>query len=354
MHTTTATKIGIALACFAVTAVAKGADSIRVAADVMVDIAASYSFAKPPNHERAYTTQPSRNGEIGLMLGHAGVVVQTNHLTTRFVLQAGWFTEANYVGADSAWRHLQEASIVWHATKELDVEVGIMQSHIGYESMIPRKNLVLSRNLISDYTPYYETGAAVRWKTQQNVVVGLHVLNGWQRIVENNESLSFGTSLLVSAAENLRVSWNTFIGNDQPTGTPELLRFHNDVWAEWKPTSASTLVAIADVGLQERATAGTDKSWYGAVLGSLLLNSKLSVCARAEHFNDADRLYVSTPTNTNFVCTGASIGANLLLAPYLLFRAELRTLSATQPVFPSASGYTRTDTFITVSMSAGL
>lgn len=343
--------LALATCILIVTTRATAGDSVNVSWSASADVFYSYSLNEPPEHQRAYTTQPARNAEFGLMLGYIGLAVSGPDYRGRIALQEGWFTRANYAGADSTWRWLQEASAGLRITNGLWLDAGVMFSHIGYESMIGRDNLTLSRSFTADYTPYYSTGAALSWSISESVTVTGLVLNGWQQIVDVNDDLALGTRLLVKPSAELALNWSTFVGNEQPRGMPSLVRFHNNLWAEWKPSAPWTLVLMGDLCMQEAGADTSAQQWYAGVIASYALSDALRLTARVEHYNDPNNIFVATPTGASFEATAASANVDYRPNAAFLVRCEVRTMKAVDSVFPSRDGLRSSDTYVTLSTS---
>ena len=326
-------------------------DSVVVSWSASTDIFLSSSFNKPSNHQRAYTTQPSRNNEIGLMLASIGLSVSGPNYRGRVALQEGWFARANYSGLDSSWRMLQEANVGVRVADGLWLDAGVMFSHIGYESMIGRNNLTLSRSFTADYTPYYSTGAALAWTVSDVVSVTGLVLNGWQQIVDINNDLAFGARVVVTPSSTLSFNWSTFVGNEQARGTASMVRFHNNFWVEWKATDRIIIVGLADVCLQDTPADTSTKQWYAGVTAAYSPSDQFRIATRVEHYNDPANMFIATPTRGPFQASAASLNLDYRPNDAVLVRGEIRTMIAGEKVFPSHDGLKSSDTYITVSTS---
>lgn len=326
-------------------------DSTSITVSAMADVVYSLSFNSPADHVRAYTTQPSRDREIGLMLGHLSVAASNENFRGRIAIQEGWFTRANYVGADSSWRNLQEASVGIRIAQGLWLDGGVMFSHIGYESMIARDNLTLGRSLTADYTPYYSTGLALAWSPIDELTITGLVLNGWQQIVDINGDLSLGTRVYWKPSSTVAVNWSTYYGNDQPNGAEALMRFHNNFYVEIKPTSDITAVALADFCMQEAPNGESTQQWYLGAIGAWAFAQDFRVALRAEHYEDPDHIFIVPLNGASFITTGLSANLDFRPTTATLLRCEIRTLLADDDVFPSEDGYSSSDTFVTFSTS---
>lgn len=227
-----------------------------------------------------------------------------------------------------------------------------MPSHIGYESMTPRSNAVLSRSLTADYTPYYETGAMLTWRPTDVISISGLVLTGWQQIVDVNSDLSFGSRIAFTPLSDVTISWSTYVGNDQPSPLRALLRVHNNFWVEWKPISDITVTFLGDLCLQDRISAGKDHQWYVGSIAAWRAWERGNIAIRAERYDDRDRIFIVTPTADAARITGFSANIDHAITKHVTARFEARRFSATVPIFVSDAGPRRSGLFFTLSISA--
>lgn len=81
-------------------------DGMTFRASMMLDVMYSMTADPIPGHARLYTTQPSRDREVGLVLGAVRVDGDAPGVRARLAVQTGWFPRVNYVGEDAEWRNL--------------------------------------------------------------------------------------------------------------------------------------------------------------------------------------------------------------------------------------------------------
>lgn len=326
-------------------------DSTVVTAHVLLDAAYSHSFNAPINHERAFTLQPSRNDQLGIMQGIAGVELRSTYLRGKVAAQTGWFADVLWTGADTSLRWLSEAWLGVRLAEGVWLDAGVYPSHIGAESMIARDNLVLSRMYVSDATPYAETGVSITWEESASTTIALHVLNGWQRVIDNNDGIAIGTRVTHRPSDDVSLTWSTFVGDERPRGQEQQLRWYSNAWMSWNISDVTTLIAIADVGAQERRIRGYDIVWYLGAIAAVRVSPALRVAARLEHIHDRNNVLVATAGLQPFVSTSASANADVSLFNHLLLRAEARILQAPYAMFPSRTGLRMQDAFVTLSAS---
>ena len=312
----------------------------------------SGSILSPPDNQRAYTTQPARSGTIAVDLATFSLGWRTRSAELTIGLQAGTWADANYVGLDEGWRYVREASVKFNFDSTVWVVGGLFPSHIGHESSINAENMLLSRSMNADLTPYYVAGAGVAFTPTSTFKAVVYVLNGWQKVVDNNDQLSFGSKVDWTYAEHSTVSWNTYVGNDEPIGAARL-RIHNNFWLDHAISETVRAVLMGDVSmLENRATGGMDVAWYAAVKGGWRFTQLFRLGARVEYMNDPDNvLALSGPA---FQTVGASLGLDVFPMEHILLRSEVRSLNASEAVFPSSTGNEKSDLFFTIAIAAQL
>ena len=80
------------------------------------------------------------------------------------------------------------------------MDIGIMPSHIGFESAVSKDCWTLTRSMLAENSPYFESGAKLSYTTNNGKLqFSVLALNGWQRItrVEGNSLMSWGTQVYI-------------------------------------------------------------------------------------------------------------------------------------------------------------
>ena len=307
---------------------------------------------------RAYTLQPSVNGRLGVMQMDLGVRYKSRWLQASLVGQQGWFADANYLGDDYAYRYLQQAWAGVDVSSDIFLRAGVMPSHIGYESINERENLVVSRLFCSDATPYYETGVALQWRpTDQLTLEGL-VLNGWQRIVAINDDLAWGSRIVWRPDSTLTLNWSTFYGNvlssrtsPQPSTARIGWRFYSNVWAEWKPAADLTVVGIVDNGHQAISADSAASTFSIAAIVAYRLHPQWRVAARAEHYSDPASVIVQSVSGRGFTASSVSANIDWMITGTTQLRAEVRRIRSAERIFLAAKDLVDSEIMATVTAS---
>jgi len=338
--------------------------TVKVTFGAFVDGYYAYDFDRPPAIDRAYTTQPARHNEFNINLAQVEAKVDGARVHGRLALQAGTSVQSNYAGepaigtisGSSLSRHIQEAFAGYRVAHTLWIDGGIFLSHIGNETWISRDNWTYSRSFVADFTPYYETGVRAIWQTTRELTITGVVVNGWQNISETNSDKAVGVRLDYAISPAVTVSYDNFIGNEQPDSVPSRLRIFNEALLKAQVSNAFGIELTADYGLQRRASGiGNDAFYIGAVVARYALNPKMALNGRVEYFGDRNGVLTSVPPGANgFRTGGASVGMDVIPQPRLLWRTELRGFMARDQVFPDRSRsalFSKNDGFVVTSLA---
>lgn len=312
-----------------------------------IDTQYAYDFNNPPNGDRSYSTQPSRSNEFNVNLAYLEARIDELKIRSRLALQAGTSVQSNYasepnrgsVSGPSLSRHIQEARVGYQIANNTWIDAGIFFSNVGAETWISRDNLVLTRSLVADYSPYYLSGAKLTHVYSDRLTLQILAVNGWQIISENNTQKTLGTGIEYNSNHWI-FSYNTLFGSEispqiNSTNRPSLFRHYHNLILKTKNLSRWECVGEFDIGLQEKAETTGSSFWSGAsLMGRYALNYTQKIAIRAEWFQDRDQVVLVTNTQNVFNGTGASIGFDQSLEHSLLWRTEARYLRTTQPVFP--------------------
>lgn len=320
-----------------------------------VDAYYAYDFDRPNLLDRAYTTQPARHNEFNLNLVYVEAKLERERTHGRLALQAGTSVQSNYAGeatrgtvsGPSLSRNIQEGFIGYRLGENTWVDGGILLSHIGLESFISKDNLIYTRSLVADYSPYYETGVRFTTKFNDSWSGQLLILNGWQNISETNESKALGTQLNFTPSATLSFTYNTFFGREA-----SFRQFH-DLIIKYSPTEVWSYALQADIGFQDEAALGHDASWDGfALIAKRMISKSIGLVSRVEYYSDPKLVLVSTPGGTPFRAWSGSLGVDATLDANVWWRNEVRGYWADQAVFPSNEGFKKNDGVIVSSISA--
>jgi hypothetical protein len=325
-----------------------------------IDAFVAFDFGKPRAIDRAYTSQAARHGEFNVNLAFIDAVLDGDRVRGRLALQAGTSVQALYlteptVGNYSGGllsRHLQEAAIGIRLREGLWIDGGIMLSHTGTESWVSRENPTYTRSLISDYSPYHESGVKLTWDVRDDFTALFAVVNGWQNVSENNPDKSFGVRFDWALSPRLSLSYYNLVGNEQPDTLAARLRFYNGVSLKWSSDEMS-FTGTFDGGRQERPGIEAANWWGAAAIAHIQMTERTAVTGRFEAYYDPTQTVIVTGTRA-FEVFGGSFGFDMEPNDGVIWRTEVRALKGHNAVFPdsgSPNGRSRSNTALVTSLA---
>lgn len=318
----------------------------------------SFDLAEPDNNLRpGFFYSFNRHNEVNLNMGYVKLAYAKDRVRGNLALMAGTYAQYNLAAEPQLLRSVFEANagVKLSKTKELWLDAGIMPSHIGFESAIGKDCWNLTRSILADNTPYYESGARLSYTSPSAkwYASGL-LLNGWQRIqrVSGNSGVNFGTQLTYKPKSDVTFNWSTFVGNDKPD-TMSQMRIFNNLYAHMHLTERFGLVLGFDIGMEQAASGDSSSTWVSpVVIPRFKLGEKSYLAARAELYQDEDGVIIATGTPNGFNTMGYSLNFDHWVTPNVLWRIEARMLQSEDEIFADADGKpTEMNTFFTASIA---
>lgn len=318
----------------------------------------SYDFANPVNHERpSFFYNLNRHNEVNLNLGFLKVNYNTDKLRGNFALMAGTYSQYNLASEQGLLKNVFEANVGMKISKKnnLWIDVGIMPSHIGFESAISKDCWVLTRSILADNTPYYEAGVKLGHTSKnEKLYVAAMYLNGWQRIkrIPGNQTPAFGTQLTYKPNSKITLNWSTYAGNEQPDSLKQW-RYFNNFYTHYLLNNKFGLIVGFDIGVQQQSKGSNSyNAWYSPVLiARYSLTNKMRIAARGEYYTDEKAVIIATGTANGFQTVGFSLNFDYLPTDNLLFRIEGRALSSKDKIFILDNNPSNKNYFITSSLA---
>jgi hypothetical protein len=273
----------------------------------------------------------NRNRSFQLNLAMVKMAVSSDYYRATVHLQTGTYAMDNYAAEPVLYRSLFEAyaGIALNSAQTLWLDMGLFESHIGYESAISIKNYTLTRSLMAENSPYFLTGARLTFEPNEQWLFRLILCNGWQRIRRPNEQQwpSFGTQAEYKWGASYTLNWSTYFGSEFPLGEARQRVFNSIYLRRDLPKKLSWILGF-DLGLQEDL-AGVDQmhSWYAAsALISYPFRPAWKIGLRMERFSDP-RASIIAP---NFSAWAGSINVDYQPVSQIALRIELKILHSDQ------------------------
>lgn len=323
-----------------------------------IDVYYSIDFGKPENHTRpGFIYNYNKSNEVNLNLGLIKANYNTDNIRGNFALMAGTYAEYNMTVEHDLLKNIYEANVGVKISKNhnLWVDAGIMPSHLGFESAIGKDCQTLTRSLLAENSPYYETGVKIGYTTESGEwYFGGMYLNGWQRTqkVEGNHTPAFGTQITYKPSDKLVLNWSTYAGNEQ-ADIDKKWRYFNNFYGQYKVTDKTNITAGFDVGSQQSVKNSTRYDvWFSPILIlQYKPTNKIQLAARGEYYSDKKGVIVVTQTPNGFKTYGFSANFDYLVADNVMFRIEARNLSSKDAIFTKNNLPTDTNTFVTTSLA---
>ncbi len=317
-----------------------------------------YDSGNPSDHNRpGFVYAFNRHNEITLNIGMIKAAYETDKVRGNLALMTGTYSNANLSAEPGVLKNIYEANagVKISKTKNLWVDAGIFASHIGFESAIGKDCWNLTRSILADNSPYFESGVKISYTSDDNkwFASGL-ILNGWQRIqrVDGNNTPAFGHQLTYKPNSKVTLNSSSYVGNDSPDSIRQMRYFHN-LYGQFQLSEEFGLIIGFDLGAQQKSKDSNDyNTWYAPeVIARYSPSDKVSIAARCEYYSDENGVVIATNTPNGFKTFGYSLNLDYNIASNVMWRVEVRDLSSKDKVFtldnqPSTQNY-----FITTAIA---
>lgn len=349
-------KVYILLLCTVMSVVAFGQDTLTISG--YLETYYVYDFNKPSNHFRpSYVYSHNRHNEINLNIGFVRAAYSSDRVRANLALMAGTYANANLASEPGVLKNVFEANAGIKISTSSDVwlDVGILPSHIGFESAVGKDCWNLTRSILAENSPYYEAGARISFTSADGkwYLTGL-LLNGWQRIqrVDGNSLPSFGTQVSFKPNASVTLNSSTFIGTNKPDSVRQMRYFHN-FYGIFQLTDKVGLTLGFDYGLEEKgATITRTNSWFSpVVIAKIGLTPRASFAVRGEYYDDRHGVIISSGGPDGFRATGVSANFDYLILPNAMWRIEARRFSSDDEIFTDDNGQRKSDTFVSTALA---
>ena len=124
----------------------------------------SYDFGNPGNHERpSFFYNFNRHNEANLNLGFINAGYAAKNVRANFGLMEGTWAQYNSSAEQPLLKNLWQANIGVKLSKNKNfwLDAGVFPSHIGFESPVGKTCDALTRCIIGDNTPSWESGIKI-------------------------------------------------------------------------------------------------------------------------------------------------------------------------------------------------
>lgn len=318
----------------------------------------SYDAADPADHRRQpFMYSFNRHNEVNLNLAFIKLAYETDKLRAGVAVMAGTYAQDNLAAEPGVLKNVLEAGagVRLSAKKNVWVDAGVFSSHIGFESAVGKDCWNLTRSLMAENSPYYETGVKVSYTSDNEkwFVSGL-LLNGWQRIYrpDGNQTPAFGHQVTYKPNARVTLNSSSFIGNDKADSVKKMRYFHN-LYGIFRVHAKWGLILGFDIGAEQKTKGGPgyDTWWSPVMVVRYAPVAKLGIAVRAEYYSDKYGVMIATGTPGGFQTAGYSLNLDYAVAGNLVWRIEGRGFRSKDPVFRWADRPSVHNFFVTTSLA---
>jgi len=308
-----------------------------------IDVFYATDFSKSNmNQRQLFLYNHNRRNEFNLNLGLIKFTVAHPRYRANLGFHAGTFVNDNYAGEPSALRYVHEANVGMALDKKSKwwLDAGIFSSHIGVESAVSIDNWTLTRSLLAENSPYYETGAKLTFSPGKWSFSAL-LLNGWQRIqkITDNSFPSFGSQVIYKPNDKIKLNHSLYAGSEFPY-VYRRWRYYSDLHVIYKVHKQVGLIAAFDIGLEQRFTRSRNHNvWFSpVVMVRYQFLPAWSFTLRGEYFSDPRRVVVFNISPDPFRASGCSLNIDYSPIPAVMCRIEGRWMTGQNKIYLNGQG----------------
>jgi len=320
-----------------------------------LDLYYLYDFTNPTTGQRQYVTQAARHNELNLNLGLIKVSYVNDMVRGNLGLQAGTYATANYAAEPDRFSQLiNQANIGVRIGEKTWLDAGVLSGHFGYEGLLSMYNELYTHAMVTEYTPYFQTGLQLSHDLSEKVAFRAVILNGWQIIADNNIQKSIGFGLDYQLTDDLKLSLGNYIGKDPSRGI-NLNRYHQNGYLALKKSNYK-MAAIVDymlAGWGDNPNGATNYVLFLTYIYEMSIKEYWKAASRFEYVIDEGNILFNAgvggfQTMSVAVCLSHWITENVLL------RAEGRHFFGDENIWITESGVTNQATTLCLGLSMRL
>ena len=146
----------------------------------------AYDFNKPSNHELSgFLYNHKRHNEVNVNLAFIKAAYADQQNRANLAMMIGNYAQYNLAAEPNWAQFVFEANLGFRISNKhnLWVDAGILPSHIGFESAVGADCATLTRSLLAENTPYFESGAKLTYTSKsEKLFISVLYLNGWHKL----------------------------------------------------------------------------------------------------------------------------------------------------------------------------
>lgn len=312
-------------------------------------------FGQPKDNLRPPFYYNYNNSNIpSINFGMISTRFQKGKLKSSLGLMTGSYVSANLAKELTLFKYLYEANltVILNEKKNIGLQVGIINSHLGFESVIGADCYTLTRSMAAENSPYYETAIKLFGKNKnEHFEYNFLILNGWQKMPRfSTFTPAVGTQMIYSKNKVIINNSNYFA--NEGVSTAPIWRYFNNFFLIGSLNKKSKLIVGVDIGVQHISKMSQLFFWYSAqALYKYQLTKKFDVAYRIENYKDKHEIITSIPAQLYLDAWAQSINFDYKLNSQILIRAEYKALYNVDPIFNRNNRLSRYNNSITYAIA---
>ncbi|MEJ2880628.1 porin [Pedobacter sp. GR22-6] len=317
-----------------------------------------YDFNKPADNNRpGFIYAHNRHNEVNLNLGFIKGNYDDGSIRANLAVMAGTYANANLAAEPGVLKNIFEANAGLKLSKSsnLWLDAGVFSSHIGFESAISKDCWVLTRNISSENTPYYESGAKITYGSNDGkFTAAVLYLNGWQRMARQNGNSqpAGGLQLSWKPGPKITVNYSNYLGTEGADSVRVRRCYHN-VYGIFQLTDQFGLTVGFDYGTQQQAKGSDEKNEVLSPLAiaQYKISNKWALAGRIEYYEDKNGVFIATGTPNGFKTTGYSLNVDYAPVSNAVLRLEGKMYSSRDKIFVRSAQPVANNAALTASIA---
>jgi len=308
-----------------------------------IDTYYNFDFNQPATLQTPYQVSSARHNELNINLAYADFRIYGENYRASFVPAFGTYMNANYANEPQTLQNLLEANagILLHKERKIWLDAGVLNSPITNESPVSKDQLLYSRSIGAEFSPYFVTGARLSVPIDNEWSSSFYVLNGWQQAIALNSDKSYALQVEYRPSKQLLVDFNLFYGNTQNANSRKDFRNRTFMDCYFIYENINKTIGLSGdfyLGFQQtKQTNGQENigRWYNAnIQGKLAVDKMNSIAVRAEYFSDPDLMMAIVNNKVSgFEVFGLTGSYQFKKIKNTAFKLELKSYQAKEPVF---------------------
>ena len=299
-----------------------------------------YDFNKPADNNRpGFVYAHNRHNEVNLNLGFIKGAYENGKVRANLAIMAGTYTNANLAAEPGVLKNILEANagVKISNSSNLWLDAGVFSSHIGFESAISKDCWVLTRNISSENTPYYESGAKLTYTTSDGkfTTVALY-LNGWQRMTRQNGNSqpAGGLQLTWKPTGTVTLNYSNYLGTEGADSV-RVRRLYHNLYGIFQLTEQFGLTLGFDYGTQqtEKGKSGHREVISPVAIAQYRINPSWALAGRVEYYENKNGMIIATGTPNGFKTRGYSMNVDYAPVANAVIRLEGKMYDSKDKIF---------------------